>query len=377
MFGGPGNLVFDKNGYAWITNNVVQGTPDSSNYAIVLKPNGQPSNLSPLFGGGILGSGFGVATDKTKSQICITNFGWGNLFPTPKGSMSLFNINGEALTPNATGILNTGGYMRFTERVQGVKYDGNNNIWMASYGNDRVVVYLNGDVNNATFKQFAQYATPFDLAVDSNNYAIVSLQGNQQPGSAQVLSKLVKLYLDQNNEIQVYFEKIMTDYRDKLLGLSIDSNNNIFANSYSFDCVYKFDPEGNLLATITGGGIHTPWGSHIDGNNNLLVANFYPNTEDIYGISYFDNNGNAKSPTNGFTVKTGGDQVLMANGEPLYGYSGDPCYNPIMRQTGINVDCAGNVWVCNNWKPSLISDITNPGADGVVVFIGLASPIYL
>ena len=376
MFGGPGNLVFDQNGYAWITNNVVQGTPDSSNYAIVLKPNGQPSNLSPLFGGGILGSGFGVATNKDKSQICITNFGWGNLFPTPKGSMSLFNINGEASTPDAVGSY-TGGYMKYTERVQGVKFDGNNNIWMASYANDRVVVYLNGDENNATFQQFEQYATPFDLAVDSNNYAVVSLQGNQQPGTTQVLSKLVKLYLDKNNNIKIYFEHVMTNYLDKLLGISIDSNNNIFANSYSFDCVYKFDPEGNLLTTITGGGIFTPWGSHIDGNNNLLVANFYPNTEDIYGISYFDNNGNAKSPSNGFTVKSGGDQVLMANGEPLYGYSEDPCYNPIMRQTGINVDCAGNVWVCNNWKPSLLSDISNPGGDGVVVFIGLASPIYL
>ena len=376
MFGGPGNLVFDKNGYAWITNNVVQGTPDSSNFAIVLKPNGQPSNMSPLFGGGILGSGFGVATSKDKSRICITNFGWGNLFPTPQGSLSLFNINGVALTPSASGS-NTGGYIKDTYRVQGVKFDGNNNIWMASYGNDRVVVYLNGDENNSTYKQFEEYATPFDVAIDSNNYAVVSLQGNQQFGTSQVLSKLVKLYLDQNNNIQIYFTHTMPIYTDKLLGISIDSNNNIFANSYSIDCVYKFDPEGNLLNTITGGGIHTPWGSHIDGNNNLLVANFYPNTDDNYGISYFDNNGIAKSPSKGFTVKSGGDQVLMANGEPLYGYSGVPSYNPIMRQTGINVDCAGNVWVCNNWKPSLINDIRNPGADGVVVFIGLASPLYL
>ena len=67
----------------------------------------------------------------------------------------------------------------------------------------------------------------------------------------------------------------------------------------------------------------------------------------------------------------------MANGEPLYGYSEDPCYNPIMRQTGINVDCAGNVWVCNNWKPSLLSDISNPGGDGVVVFIGLKVLLFL
>ena len=29
-FGGPGNLVFDQNGYAWITNNVPQGEPNSA-----------------------------------------------------------------------------------------------------------------------------------------------------------------------------------------------------------------------------------------------------------------------------------------------------------------------------------------------------------
>ena len=29
LFGDPGNLVFDRNGYAWVTNNVVQGMPGS------------------------------------------------------------------------------------------------------------------------------------------------------------------------------------------------------------------------------------------------------------------------------------------------------------------------------------------------------------
>jgi len=30
LFGGPGDLAFDADGYAWVTNNVVQGTPYSS-----------------------------------------------------------------------------------------------------------------------------------------------------------------------------------------------------------------------------------------------------------------------------------------------------------------------------------------------------------
>ena len=32
------------NGYVWITNNVMQGTPDSTDCMIVLEPNGRPSN---------------------------------------------------------------------------------------------------------------------------------------------------------------------------------------------------------------------------------------------------------------------------------------------------------------------------------------------
>ena len=44
LFGGPGNLAFDERGYAWITNNTVQGTPNSSRTMMVLKPNGRQAS---------------------------------------------------------------------------------------------------------------------------------------------------------------------------------------------------------------------------------------------------------------------------------------------------------------------------------------------
>ncbi|HTL74382.1 MAG TPA: hypothetical protein VL863_13855, partial [bacterium] len=44
LFGGPANLVFDARGYAWITNNVMQGTPNSSRFNVVLQPNGRPAD---------------------------------------------------------------------------------------------------------------------------------------------------------------------------------------------------------------------------------------------------------------------------------------------------------------------------------------------
>ena len=28
----------------------------------------------------------------------------------------------------------------------------------------------------------------------------------------------------------------------------------------------------------------------------------------------------------------------------------------MMRTTGVNIDAAGNVWTCNNWKPNFDND---------------------
>jgi hypothetical protein len=82
MFGGPGNLVFDRHGRVWITNNVEQGTGKSTEYSIVLGPEGRPAvdakgnRISPFTGGGLLGTGFGVALD-SQERVWIGDFGWG------------------------------------------------------------------------------------------------------------------------------------------------------------------------------------------------------------------------------------------------------------------------------------------------------------
>jgi hypothetical protein len=46
-----------------------------------------------------------------------------------------------------------------------------------------------------------------------------------------------------------------------------------------------------------------------------------------------------------------------------------------MRQTNVVIDCAGNIWAINNFKPSWDVDVLkNPGGDGIVIFVGLATP---
>jgi hypothetical protein len=82
LISGPGNLAFDQRGYAWVTNNTTQGSPNSCTFNLVLKPNGQPADgsngtpRSPLTGGGILGAGFGV-TVAPHGSVWFGNFGWG------------------------------------------------------------------------------------------------------------------------------------------------------------------------------------------------------------------------------------------------------------------------------------------------------------
>ena len=52
-----------------------------------------------------------------------------------------------------------------------------------------------------------------------------------------------------------------------------------------------------------------------------------------------------------------------------------PSYSPLMRLTKIKIDAAGNLWAINNWKPNALIDFTtNPGGDGICIFIGLGKP---
>src|SRR6201999_4182027 len=121
-FGGLGNFAFDTNGYAWITTNVVQGATKSTNCMVVFKPSGAPSEgkdntpISPLFGGGVLGQGFGVSFDPS-GHVWSGNFGWGGVNPTDAngnnaGSVSEFDRSGRPLSPS-------NGFTSDVYRVQG------------------------------------------------------------------------------------------------------------------------------------------------------------------------------------------------------------------------------------------------------------------
>ena len=369
-FGGPANVAFDANGYAWINNNVIQGTPNSTNCLVVLKPNGQPANglsntpTSPITGGGILGSGFGIAVDKL-GYIWSGSFGWGNNLPA-SGAVAKLSSLGVPISPAA-------GYTSGLLRVQGTAVDQSNNIWMASYGNNAVVVYPNQTTNPVSYVD--SNTEPFGIAITTDGYAWVTYTGSDTVSKLRFsnggISKLLTVTLPSGSNPK---------------GVAVDSLGNAWVAAGSTSTVYAINSSGTIVGAYTGQGINGPWGISLDAKGNVWVANFGTSSPSARysmvqlcgatsncpsGVAM----GTAITPSTGYTLPSAGSQVLLNSGQPLYGTGAPPSYLPLMRLTSVNADMAGNVWAANNWKPSGLNDILlNPGGDGMVIFVGVAAP---
>ncbi len=248
-------------------------------------------------------------------------------------------------------------------------FDKDKNLWILGYQNNKIVVLIGGSIENKATFDLLQTEFPFHLVVDSNNVVSVSV-------SYSSVSFVYRLKLENNIIVQV--GKIQLD-SDKLLGMAVDSKNNIYVCSPTNNTVYKIFPNNNNIE-LTGTSISSPWGCSVDSSDNVWIANFSSPTNVNYGVTHIDSSGNTLSPINtGYTLPSGGSEVLLANGEPLYGTGPvgqklGACFIPLMRATSAQIDMAGNVWVANNWKPNFLNDVAfNPGGDGIVIFIGLAS----
>lgn len=404
MFGGPANIAWDANGYAWITNNVWQGTPNSCDYAVVLQPNGKPSDgtngtpKSPVVGGGLTGAGFGVAIDANQ-DVWIGSYGWGKCdgcIPDP-GIVSKFDKSGVAYS--------AGGYTNGLHRVQAVAVDGDNNLWLASYGNNRVVVYLGCDPENwisypprhlspgdtpEEVRDDAQVKAPgeepFGIAIDPSDgsawVTYASGLGGDVPPSHVCKFSIVDGALSLDLDLTL---------GKSTKGIALDSRGNAWIGSGSDNTVYMVSRDGSQVCAFPGGpgGVDTPWSVAVDGNDDVWVANFgviepgsdYTNAavSKLAGVGSPPGLpvGSPLTPGTGYTLKTAGSPVLLANGEPLYEHG--QSYSPLMRMTNVVVDAAGNLWAINNWKPRFGTDYPeragNPGGDGICIFVGLAKPL--
>lgn len=382
LFGGPGNLVFDSKGYAWITNNVRQGKTTSSRVLMVLQPNGLPSDgrdgtpISPVAGGGILGAGFGITIAPTGS-VWLGNFGWGGVNPSLKhGSVSEFSASGQPISGPR-------GYRGGPFRAQGMAADDAGNIWITSFGNDRIYVFLGGDPHSTAKFQEYNGSQPFDVAVAPDGTAWVSNSGGLLGFFPSSVAKFVLV----NGVLQPQF---LLFIGKSLKAISVDSEGNAWVASKGDNSVYGIRPDGTRIGRFSGGGIDGPWGVTVDGKDNLWVSNFGPTETgsnftsgrltELGGVNRAARPpgtqvGDPISPETGYTVPSAGSQVLLHNGEPLYGQGGPPSFAPLMRQTNAVIDQAGNVWTINNYKPNFdIDALSNPGGDGIIIFVGLAAP---
>ena len=394
LISGPGNLAFDRRGYAWVTNNTVQGTPNSGRFNVVFKPNGKPADgangtpRSPLTGGGVLGAGFGVTIDP-RGSAWFGNFGWGMCnYCVPSedgnGSISRFTLTGMPVSPPDA-------YQGGPVRAQGMASDAQGNIWISSFKNDSLYVFRHGNPQQDVFVQPYDGAAPFDVAIASDGTAWVSNTGGLPLGE---FPKSIAKYALVNGALQQQFLHLLPD-AEGVRGLSLDSQGNAWlatlGSSSITNAIYVFRPDGTELGRFTeGGGMDAPWDTAIDGEDNVWVANFGPlangsnftgRLTKLWGINApaGHNLGEPISPPTGYTVPTAGSEVLLHNAVPLYGYSqppGPPCFIPMMRQTAAVIDQAGNIWSINNWKPDFDIDTAggNPGGDGIIIFVGLAAP---
>lgn len=389
LIGGPANIAFDRNGYAWIANNVFQGTPNSGNFIFVLQPDGRPARggeglpTSPVFGGGLKGPGWGVTIDPGH-HVWVGNFGWGAKKEMPHhGSVSEFRHDGAPVSGEHG--YHDGGI----DRVQATVSDAEGNIWMASFGSNEVVVYLRGDPRHHRSAPAGEGT--FGIAVARDGTAWVSAGGGglgwptANPGS-------VSRFRLEGGKLKPLQKKPKTVGAANK-AIAVDSLGNAWLASGGDSTVYQLDRDGEVAGTYTGvGGMDAPWGICVDGDDHVWVGNFgvlgpesdytYPGLTQLVGANPATQpagrkTGDPISPPTGYTLPSAGEPVLLHNGQPVY-EDGTECYSPFMRATSCQIDQAGNVWVVNNWKPRFRTDFLpdqgNPGGDGVVIFVGLAKP---
>ncbi|HVW97977.1 MAG TPA: hypothetical protein VHA56_18545 [Mucilaginibacter sp.] len=421
LISGTAFTVFDKENKAWVTNNFRAGTDKSGTHCLVFNPDGSPADISPIMGGGILGPGFGVGVSPDGETIAIGNYGWGVPDWNPaEGSVSMFKYTGGVVSP-------PNGYTEGLTRVQGVVYDQQGNLWMASWGTQEsmadpssgsvyhqqanpsaVVCYLGGDHNqmlsfNNFFGNPSQYHGTFAVAIDKDGSAIVSNAGT----AGKMASSVHRVRIADDRKSLICVASWLSDWQspnpdqipnfEEFRQPQTDSEGNVYVGGITSGRVVKLSPELEKLDAFSH-DIHGPWGLTFDTNDKKFICGFGEKEAidasgsgveraGTFGISVVESSDVNWENVHLMTLPTGGDPVRLANGQPLYGFNQldkndqliPESYQPLMRVTATSIDRAGNLWCANNWKPSLYIDAkspdANPGGDGVVIFIGVAEPL--
>jgi len=382
---GPGNVAIDDRGSVWVINNYMYtrnplGSPCAGEQLLRFTPTGRGFPGSPYEGGGINGAGFGISFDP-KGQLWVGNFGFaarGCTTKPPANSVSLFGSKGEALSPDfhtvteeikgkSVEVIKGGFEQGEISQPQGVVSDRRGNIWIANCGNSSVTRYVSGNPEVAT--NIGSGATgleaPFDIAVNADGIAFVTGNGSN---SVAILGP---------NGKPTANSPVTKHGLHRPMGIATDSRGYMWVSN-SAKVVLGFCPEafpiqegagkGSVVLLkpngepfrqrpFKGAGMETPWGIAVDGKDTVWVANFTGQR-----LSQVCGTRPRLCPPG--KRRTGGP--ISPNGS---GYR----FNGLVRNTGVQVDPSGNVWLANNWKQKAIQ--TNPGGYQMVAYLGIAAPI--
>jgi streptogramin lyase len=402
-FNSVGGLAFDAEGNVWGGDNFLVGSQSTIYNSFgggvsKLAPNGNP--ISPMTlgyrGGGVDGPGFGLAIS-ADDKVWVTSLA--------SKTISVFDLKtGRPLSPE-TGY-NFGGQLG---AMQGIIVTPNGDVWALDNDKDQIVYMPKGDatkgrilgrtVDGKPVDGTLQVKTPFHLAVDQQDRIWVTNSGSNtvtrfpasNPGKAVqikvgygpravAIDSLGNAWInntighpDTEEKLALIEEKLKSKFEGFFQSAAAKANAQTKMWIALYDLLLKYPggdvsmvrPDGTVLPPFDGGkSIIAPWGIAIDGNDNVWVAN-------STGRSVTHLCG--ARPENCPPGKKTGDPI-----SPPGGYIGG---QKII--TDVAIDPAGNVWVANNWdRPDEgMKEVPEPalstrfGANGTVVFFGLAKPV--
>jgi hypothetical protein len=368
---GPGNIAFDAEGNAWVANNYQYSRNPLANVCggrqvLEFRPDGSYEPGSPYRGGGLSGVGYGITLDPD-GNIWLGNFGFatpGCAHQPPHNSISEFAPNGTPISPRR-------GYRRGeVSWPQGTVSDRRGNIWIANCGPNKwtgehntLTIYPDGDPRQAISVADDDLDKPFDIAFNRRDRAFAS----------STASDLVGMYRPDGTPTAK--SPITGGGLNKPMGVASDSRGNVWvSNSGVVDlpcpgAMINLQSKGGSITLIRkngdvlsphkgfrGGGTKIPWGVAVDGDDTVWISNFAGRR-----VSRFCGMRTQNCPK--------GRRRTGAPISPRQGYG----FTGLTRNTAVEIDPSGNLWIVNNWKNVPIQ--TNPGGYQIVIMVGAAAPL--
>ncbi|MEG3627604.1 NHL repeat-containing protein [Streptomyces poriticola] len=370
---GPGNVAFDAEGTAWIANNYTFDpdpfrTACGSRILSRLTPTGEAVPGAPYRGGGLYGAGYGVTLDP-QGRVWVGNFGFqGAGCPLDADrlyrSVSQFTPNGRPISPprgwRRGGIL----------QPQGLMSDREGTVWVANCGGRSVTRIPHGRAEEARKVPFGdRIVKPFDVTVDTRGRAWVTGNGTDNVGLLSPSGELVRTV--EGGGIK------------RPMGIASDSLGNVWVSNggvvvapcegttpamlaeavvdivtrHVDASVTMIRPDGSTpRKPFVNDGLFLPWGMAVDGNDTVWVSNF-----------------GGRRVANLCGARVSACPPGLTTGDPISpadtGYTSDG----LERNTAVQIDPSGNVWLTNNWRTVPVQ--TNPGGYEMVVLVGLAAPV--